>query len=136
MSRDRDLDIVDKLAVDHAWVHGDAIKLHQSIANLGRNAVEALPDRTGHVELALSTLPESAPRSLQLVIEDNGCGIAAGYRAIVSEPYFTTKPGHSGLGLSVSRHIIESLGGRIELGHAAAGGTRVTLELPLATTKA
>jgi signal transduction histidine kinase len=75
---------------------------------------------------------------LQIAIQDNGEGIPQGLLDTVFDPFFTTKePGAgTGLGLSVSLALIESMGGTIRLQSVAGKGTTVQLLLPLAENAA
>jgi CheY-like chemotaxis protein len=67
----------------------------------------------------------------ELVLVDTGEGIPSEIRPRVFDPFFTTRPGHLGLGLSVAEAVVLRAGGRLELDRAgASGGTRVTLWLP------
>jgi signal transduction histidine kinase len=65
-----------------------------------------------------------------LLVEDRGPGIPVGQLAHVFEPYFTTRRTGTGLGLALSRHIVESLGGTIGIEGRAGGGTCVRVDLP------
>ncbi|MBV5317007.1 MAG: PAS domain-containing sensor histidine kinase, partial [Desulfobulbaceae bacterium] len=82
--------------------------------------------------------PEKQSTMLQLSIKDNGEGIPQGLLDTVFDPFFTTKePGAgTGLGLSVSLALIESMGGTIRLQSVAGKGTTVQLLLPLAENAA
>jgi CheY-like chemotaxis protein len=67
-----------------------------------------------------------------LVVADNGPGVPAAIRERIFEPYFTTKPvgAGTGIGLSISRSVIDSHGGRIELGDRPGGGAQFRVVLP------
>jgi signal transduction histidine kinase len=98
------------------------VNAEQSILSSGRlpgRVTVRTYDRDGHVVLE---------------VEDTGPGVPAEHEARLFEPFFTTKPvGHgTGLGLSVSYGIIDSLGGRIGYRRAAAGGAIFYFELPAA----
>ena len=73
-----------------------------------------------------------AGETIEVVIADNGVGIAPDALPRVMEPFYTTKPGGVGLGLWISQTLLEQHGGRLELTSAAGAGTRVTIGLPLA----
>lgn len=99
-----------------------------------KNAVEASPDGA-EVELAAARV---ADERLSIVITDRGAGMPRDVLARAGEPFFTTKgPGRGmGLGLFLSRAIVERLGGALALVSVAGQGTRVTFELPMAPPKA
>ena len=69
--------------------------------------------------------------NLAVVIEDTGCGMSPDVRNRVFSPFFTTKENGTGLGLPVTRKIIEDHGGTLELESQASVGTRFTLRLPI-----
>ena len=63
--------------------------------------------------------------------EDDGPGISAEIAQHLETPFFTTKPGGTGLGLAVSRHWINLHGGRLRIDAAHPGGGRIRVKLPL-----
>ena len=112
-------------------VMGNEARLGQVFLNLLVNAAQAIPE--GHVAENEITL-ESRCEGGEVVVEvrDTGGGLAPDVRARLFEPFFSTKPAArgSGLGLSISLSIVESLGGRIRVDDAPGGGTSVTVTLP------
>ena len=99
---------------------GDASQLRQVIHNLVQNALDAVHDQPdGHVVLRTeqSYTPEGTPRSLRLVITDNGPGFAEKVLKRAFEPYVTTKTKGTGLGLAVVKKIADEHGARIRLGN-------------------
>ncbi|MFH1023335.1 MAG: ATP-binding protein [Planctomycetota bacterium] len=104
----------------------DADRIKQVILNLGQNALQAA---SGRGEVRLETLA-GAGGGVSLTVSDTGNGIPAEARDRVFEPFFTTKGGGTGLGLAVTRRIVEAHGGiiRFETGNA---GTMFTVELPI-----
>jgi two-component system, NtrC family, nitrogen regulation sensor histidine kinase NtrY len=106
-------------------VNADADQIEQVLINLIRNAVEAAGE-SGHVRVGWHT----ADRELVTEIEDDGPGLARTDNLWV--PFFTTKPGGTGIGLALSREIIENHGGRIALENRAdARGCVARFSLPL-----
>lgn len=104
-------------------------EIKQVIYNLVRNAVQASPQ--GHrVDVSL----RSTDTDFQIAITDQGAGIAADKLPSIFEPFFSTKGNDAGtgmgLGLSVSRAIIESLGGRIEVQTSLGHGSRFSVIIP------
>jgi CheY-like chemotaxis protein len=110
-------------------VRGDRGSAWSIVWNLAANAVEALSPG-GTVELRLSSLGDAAV----LVVEDNGPGMGAEQRRRAFEPYFTTKPTGTGLGLPLVKQAVADVGGNIELKSEPGHGTRFTVALPLATS--
>jgi signal transduction histidine kinase/ActR/RegA family two-component response regulator len=107
-------------------VEASATALREAVVALVLNAVEAMP---AGGTLAVRT--RSHADGAELVLVDTGEGIPSEIRPRVFDPFFTTRPGHLGLGLSVAEAVVLRAGGRLELDRAgASGGTRVTLWLP------
>jgi nitrogen fixation/metabolism regulation signal transduction histidine kinase len=109
-------------------VAADAGQLEQALINLIKNAVEAAEGGAAGVEVSISRTRESA----QIEVRDTGPGIANPDNLFV--PFFTTKPGGSGIGLALSRQIIEAHGGTLTLENRTdRPGTiaRVMLPTPL-----
>jgi PAS domain S-box-containing protein len=113
-------------------IHGDRIQLEQVLLNLILNGIEAMEttrDRT------LSLRTAAVDGTVEVAVRDSGTGFDAALGAQLFEPYFTTKPHGLGMGLAISRRIIEAHGGRL---HAAANadgrGSTFSFTLPLAPT--
>ena len=103
----------------------DADLFKQAILNLLLNAQQAMPDGG---ELMLITRRVGSWNVLEVV--DTGVGIPSSVRDKVFEPFQTTKPGGSGLGLPMVRRIVEAHGGRIEFESEPGKGTKFILWLP------
>jgi signal transduction histidine kinase len=101
----------------------DGIK--QVLLNVLLNAVEAAPKST--IDCDAQTLG----RHVVLSVADRGPGIAEQVRRRVFDPFFSTKTRGTGLGLAVSKQIVDEHHGRIRLFNRRGGGTRVVIELPL-----
>jgi two-component system, NtrC family, nitrogen regulation sensor histidine kinase NtrY len=111
-------------------LNADPDQLQQMLINLIRNAVDAtLENGGGKVGLRWN----QNGRSVHLFIEDEGPGIANPSNLFV--PFFTTKPGGSGIGLALSRQIAEAHGGTLSLRNRASGqGCEAVIQLPLSET--
>jgi two-component system sensor kinase FixL len=68
---------------------------------------------------------------MQIEVEDTGPGISDDIASQLFQPFMTTKPGGMGIGLSISKRIIESHGGQISVHRNAAGGATFSFTLPL-----
>lgn len=104
----------------HDRVRADRIQFQQAMVNLVRNGVEALagtPDP--QLRIIGRVLDESR---FQIMVEDNGVGIAAEKIDTIFRPLMTTKAGGMGLGLSVTRTIVESHGGVLQVEKSVLGG--------------
>jgi signal transduction histidine kinase len=109
---------------------GSANALQQVLLNLLTNAREAM---AGGGEIRIETGPDPEhPGRLRLMVADTGPGIPAADLPHVFEPFYTTKPSGTGLGLALCNEIVEAHGGRLRL-ESRPGATTVTVWLPSAS---
>jgi len=104
-------------------VQVDPIQIEQVVLNLIRNALDAvrtLPDGARR-EIRVVTRLRS-PESVEISVSDGGPGIDPSQADVVFDEFYTTKPEGLGLGLSISRSIIEAHGGRLWMDASAAPG--------------
>ncbi len=120
--------ITTDLPPDHLQIRGDRRAVRQLLLNLFLNAGEALGERAGAVEV---TLRERRHRA-EIRIKDSGPGINPKELNRVFEPFYTTKATGTGLGLAVSRGVVENLGGELTLESRHGNGTAAVVNLPLA----
>ena len=94
------------------------------------NALDAV---AGRDDARIAVERSRSGSTVEIAVVDNGLGIPSSLLARVAEPFFSTKQtGESlGLGLSISRAIVEEFGGRMQLADAPGGGTRATLSFEL-----
>jgi signal transduction histidine kinase len=105
----------------------DREQMKQVILNLLLNAVQAMP-KGGHLSLR-GVIPEG-DRWIKLSIQDSGIGIPNEDMGKLFDPFFSTKEGGVGLGLSIAHRIIDQHRGKIEVENAPAKGTLFTVWLP------
>ena len=118
------------LADDLPLVMTDPAGIRQVLNNLIINASDALGDKGG--ELKLSTRIDYAKDNLLVLeLQDNGPGFPAELLDRIFEPYVTTKSSGSGLGLPISRRIIEENGGTMRATNLPKGGAVVIIQLPV-----
>jgi PAS domain S-box-containing protein len=111
-------------------IQADGDQLDQLLINLVRNAVDAARETGGAVRVGWRVTKDPAPW-LEVWIEDEGPGLPDTENLFV--PFFTTRPGGSGIGLALSRQVAEAHGGRLTLGNRSdTQGCRARLHLPLA----
>jgi nitrogen fixation/metabolism regulation signal transduction histidine kinase len=124
------------------WVHvelapalppliGDRAQLRQVIHNLLQNAQDAL---AGVQEPSIVVRSEAAGGVIRVTITDNGSGFPETMMRRAFEPYMTTKPKGTGLGLVIVKKIIEEHGGTITISNITPHGARVVLTLPATAT--
>jgi signal transduction histidine kinase len=121
----------------------DAGRLRQALVNVIGNAIQAVDGRhAGDVGAGARTAEAAGPpirvqtarldsRRFVILVSDGGPGIAPEDLPRVFDPFFTTRRTGTGIGLAISRNIIEGLGGRISVASARDRGTDVRIELPL-----
>lgn len=121
-----------ELAAGLPGVMGDRVQLQQVILNLVINAIEALSSvNSGQRELVVSTASDG--KSVDLAIQDSGKGLDTLEADRIFDPFHTSKQGGLGMGLTISRSIIESHGGRIQGAAAPRRGAVFTFTLPAFT---
>lgn len=111
-------------------VSGDEYQLHQAFLNLLFNAVEAMPPRG---ELRVKTAMLENCRSILVSVTDTGSGIAPENFPRLFDVFFTTKPQGTGLGLPITRRIIEEHNGRITVESEPGNGATFNVTLPIET---
>jgi C4-dicarboxylate-specific signal transduction histidine kinase len=101
------------LAVNLPPVMGDRVRLQQVLLNLVINALDAMNDVTDRARIIRIRSAVQGPKSILVAVEDSGAGLGSGKDSRLFEAFYTTKPGGLGMGLSISRSIIEEHGGRL-----------------------
>ncbi|WP_156040188.1 ATP-binding protein [Alicyclobacillus macrosporangiidus] len=113
-----------ELEVNDAWVWGDANQLKQVVLNVLQNAFQACkPKDTVSLRLRVQA------GQVTVEVADTGCGMTAEQMARLFQPYYTTKTTGTGLGLTVTKQIMERHGGNVHISSRPGEGTLVTLEL-------
>ena len=115
---------------DARWVEADRIQIQQVLINLIRNAIQALQNsRTRHVTIAAQSAGEDM---VEVSVADTGAGIHSSVRDALFSPFHSTKSEGMGIGLSISRTIVEAHHGRIWAEDRPEGGTVFRFTLPRA----
>jgi len=127
--RERHIAFATRVAPREVVAHADAELLEQAVINLLRNAVEAV-DGTSSPRIEIRCL-ESAV-DLAIEVHDNGRGLPEDDAAKVLTPFFSTKAGGGGIGLSVARHVALAHGGQLRVRRGDTGGAVFSLVLPAA----
>ena len=112
-------------------VHGDRVQLQQVLLNLLLNAMDALDDNPPARRL-VTVRARHVGATVEVAVSDTGHGISADNLLRVFEPFFSSKPNGLGMGLAISRGIIEAHGGRLWAENNEAGGATFTFTLPAA----
>ncbi|GAB1432397.1 hypothetical protein MASR2M29_10220 [Spirochaetota bacterium] len=126
----RAIELDKEIAIAPLMAKIDPAKIKQVIINLVINAMEAM-EKGGKIVIRLLTPDQDKADTVKLEIEDNGPGIPQEVMNRIFEPFIQgkKKKNHSGLGLSVSKHIVDSHSGTISC-ESKPGKTRFTIELP------
>jgi two-component system, LuxR family, sensor kinase FixL len=114
-------------------VHGDRVQLQQVLLNLILNAMDALGAEGGDRRKVAVAAQRRGSATLEFSVADNGTGIPPAQVDRVFEPFFTTKTTGIGMGLSISRSIVETHGGRLWAENNAGSGATFRFTLPIAT---
>ena len=104
----------------------DQTKIRQALFNLLRNAQESIQHTHGRILFSASVVPDG----VQITISDNGCGMTEDQIANAFRPFVTYKPGGTGLGLAVTRQIIEAHQGTLCVESTPEEGTSFYIFLP------
>jgi PAS domain S-box-containing protein len=123
----RHIEVDSELPASLPPAEGDALKLKQVLINLVKNATDAMP-QGGHLWISSRRINGR----LEIRIKDSGPGIPPEMRADLFKPFFTTKPKGTGLGLTISRRIIEDHHGELRLESERGEGTEAVIVLPAA----
>lgn len=100
----------------------DPIQIQQVILNLAANGMDAMADASGKRELTISSEMQE-DGGIHIMVEDRGTGLAPEAAARIFEPFYSTKPQGTGMGLAICRSIVEAHDGRIWASRSARGGT-------------
>jgi PAS domain S-box-containing protein len=124
-----------ELAEDLPHVIGDRVQLQQVLMNLIVNGVDAMQDMDGPRELIIKSQP-AENNELLLSVSDTGVGLPRHQADQIFNAFFTTKTHGTGMGLRISRSIIESHGGRLWVADNSPRGATFQFTLPAATVAA
>lgn len=108
----------------------DAVQLQQVLINLIVNAVDAMREQSERARLLQIDVVADPAGGLRFSVRDNGPGVAAGSDARMFEAFFSTKPDGLGMGLAISRSIVENHGGRLWLARDGGPGACFEFTIP------
>ncbi len=118
------------VAVDKAMVEVDPDSIRQVLHNLIKNALEAIVDDEGRIDIKVALVQQNNINYVELSIYDNGSGLDEQQMKTIFEPYVTTKAKGTGLGLAIVKKIIEEHGGVIWVDNAYNKGAGFIIQLP------
>ena len=120
-----------ELAAELPEIMADRVQLQQVFMNLVLNAIEAMKDSGGE----LTVKSELQDDQLQFSVSDTGVGLPTEKMEQIFSAFFTTKPQGSGMGLAISRSIVESHGGQLWASANSGGGATFHFTLPIHVTE-
>lgn len=120
-----------ELARDLPMVRGDRVQLQQVLLNLVMNGMDALTGVSGGPRELVIRAAGHGTEEISVSVEDCGVGFAPELADKIFEPFFTTKPQGIGMGMAISRSIIEAHGGRLWAEPRASGGSVFQFVIPL-----
>jgi C4-dicarboxylate-specific signal transduction histidine kinase len=129
MQQESNTPLLAVLAPQLPKVSVDSIQIEQVLVNLIRNAIEATQEARSAAPVIVRT--ERLSDAIKISVSDGGIGVASAEASELFEPFFTTKPAGLGLGLSISRSIVENHGGRLWVEANADCGSTFSFTLPL-----
>ncbi|MBP5552440.1 MAG: ATP-binding protein, partial [Spirochaetales bacterium] len=107
----------------------DSSLMEQSILNLVKNAMQAMPEDRDNPSIVISTFIESD--MVKVSVQDNGCGMTEDQMSKIFEPYYTTKSSGTGLGLTVLFKIMKQHGGDVTVHSTQGEGSEFILQIPV-----
>ncbi len=120
------------LAADLPKITADRVQLQQVLMNLMLNGIEAMKERGGLLRVKTG---RGECGQVLISVSDTGVGLPAGRADDIFNAFFTTKPQGSGMGLAISRSIVESHGGRLWAASNDGGGATFHFTLPAASAE-
>ena len=122
---------LDYFGLADAWVVAPRPQLTRVVVNLLTNAIQAVEENEGEKKLLVAVRNATEDGFYEIVVEDNGPGVAEQNQDKIFTPDFTTKTSGSGLGLAICRRIAEHCGGSISYSRSfTLGGACFTVKYP------
>ena len=119
-----------ELAAQLPTVAVDAIQVEQVVLNLLRNAMDAMDSTAAGQRVLTVRTRQAEADTVELRVHDTGPGLSAEAAGRIFDPFFTTKPHGMGMGLSISRSIVDAHRGHLWADSPGAGGALFHMTLP------
>ncbi|MBI4290389.1 MAG: PAS domain S-box protein [Betaproteobacteria bacterium] len=132
-ARRRDVSVQFQAATGIPSIFADGVELQQVIVNLVMNAIEAVTPVEGRPRSVEISADCNGPDSLLVSVRDTGVGLDPQHRERIFEPFYTTKPEGMGMGLAISRSIVETHGGRLWVTPNEGPGETFHFTIPFGT---
>jgi signal transduction histidine kinase len=131
----RNVTLVLQFDREPVFVRGDRVQLQQVMLNLVQNAMEAMSELEDRRRI-VTVRCQVRDGQVGVSVQDSGPGLKVGAEDMIFEPFYTTKPGGMGMGLSIVRSIVEAHGGSIHATSDGVGGAILEFVLPAGTDRA
>jgi two-component system sensor kinase FixL len=128
----RQIEIEMQIDLGLPTVLADQIQIQQVLLNLLKNAIDAIDASNTERRLIVVRARQKSKRAIEISVADSGPGIAAEVMETLFDPFVTTKPLGMGMGLSISRSIVESHGGSLRMARNVPSGAIFLFDLPTA----
>jgi two-component system sensor kinase FixL len=112
-------------------VSGNAVQLQQVLLNLTHNAVDAMREHNRRPKIMTIETCLASDGRIQIRVSDRGAGVSSSLEEAIFNPFFTTKQQGLGVGLAISRSIVEAHGGQLSYERRDAGGSTFVVTLPI-----
>jgi len=127
--RTRNAVLREHITAKNLVMEADRFRLIQVFRNLLENSLAATADPV-LVGISCQESTLAAMPALRIIVQDNGPGLNSQQRRRIFEPFYTTKPTGTGLGMAIAQRIIEAHGGTIAVGDDSSHGAEIIIELP------
>jgi signal transduction histidine kinase len=126
----RNITVKVEVSAQAPTVTGDRVQLQQALVNLLHNAFDAVASATRAPRSVLVKIPSENSGWARIIVKDSGTGLDPEVLPLIFDPFYTTKPSGMGMGLSISRSIVEAHGGRITASANTDRGATFEIFLP------
>jgi signal transduction histidine kinase len=125
--RTRKVELLEHITAANLIIDGDRFRMIQVFRNVFENSLAAASDP---VRIDISCEETDGEPALRVIVRDNGPGLNREQREQIFEPFYTTKPTGTGLGMAIAQRIVEAHGGTISVGDHSPRGAEIVIELP------
>ncbi|MEH6471867.1 MAG: PAS domain S-box protein [Halopseudomonas sp.] len=129
-ARNTGIQFLFQLDPEKPTIHADKVQIEQVVLNLIRNSIEAYSNNQDKSDKLITITTQQTAQQLQVRISDNASGMTQNQMNNLFEPFFTSKESGLGMGLSISRTIIEAHGGNLQAESDGHSGSTFTISLP------
>jgi signal transduction histidine kinase len=125
----KNIQVHKQISMGRMRIVGDQFGLEQVFKNLFLNAIDAM-DGMAEKKLNITVTPRRDLTLVEIIVKDTGCGIRKELLQKIFEPYFTNKRDGNGLGLEITKNIVEKHGGKVFVDSNVGIGSAFAVHLP------